>query len=117
MDISAAENLVSTIGSRIRTLRESRSWTQETLAEHVEMSAQAVARIERGEASPSLLTTMRFCLVLDVDPNSLLAWEIENDLERHAHLQRLAGEAKSLPVAVVERLADLATAIGTMKES
>jgi transcriptional regulator with XRE-family HTH domain len=46
--------LLLALGRRMRQLRESKVWTQETLAEHANIDRSYVAGIEAGLRNPSL---------------------------------------------------------------
>lgn len=60
------------IGSRIKLAREKRGWTQETLAEKMNLSTQFISTIERGVAGASLGTIINLCEVLNVSSEWLL---------------------------------------------
>lgn len=48
--------LSDSIAARVRELRLAKGWSQEQLAEEVNLSRDAISRIERGERSPRLET-------------------------------------------------------------
>ncbi len=60
------------IGSRIKLARENMGWTQEELAEKIDLSTQFISTIERGVAGASLGTIIRLCEVLNVSSEWLL---------------------------------------------
>jgi len=60
-------------GAHVRTLREARRLTQESLAERSELSVDAIRRIERGAFSPSLNTLAGLAKGLEVSLASLFA--------------------------------------------
>ena len=60
------------IGSRIKLARENMGWTQEELAEKIDLSPQFISTIERGVAGASLETIIRLCEVLNVSSEWLL---------------------------------------------
>lgn len=60
------------IGSRIKSARENMGWTQEELAEKIDLSTQFISTIERGVAGASLGTIIRLCEVLNVSSEWLL---------------------------------------------
>lgn len=60
------------IGSRIKLARENMGWTQEELAEKIDLSTQFISTIERGVAGASLGTVIRLCEVLNVSSEWLL---------------------------------------------
>ena len=60
------------VGDAIRRGRQAREWTQVELAEHAQLSANYIARLERGELGPSLFVAHRISRALGVDLNALL---------------------------------------------
>jgi transcriptional regulator with XRE-family HTH domain len=58
-------------GDHVRRMRNSRSLTQEALAERSDLSVDAIRRIERGAFSPSLDTLGKLALGLDVSLKTL----------------------------------------------
>lgn len=60
------------IGNRIKSARENRGWTQEELAEKIDLSTQFISTIERGAAGASLGTIIGLCEVLNVSSEWLL---------------------------------------------
>lgn len=57
---------VSSLGSKLRTLRKERDLTQRELASQAGISANAVSLIERDEISPSVATLQRLATALNV---------------------------------------------------
>lgn len=64
-------DLVS-IGKRIRQKRIEHSWSQEELAEKVNLSPVYIGMIERGEKTPKMETFIRIANVLSVTSDDLL---------------------------------------------
>ena len=60
------------IGHRIKEVRESRGYTQEQLAEKLNLSVQHVSVIERGVKSPRLDTFIRIANILEINADYLL---------------------------------------------
>ena len=60
------------IGNRIYTAREKCDYTQEQLAELLDVGVQHISNIERGVAGISLTTLKRACEVLNVSADYLL---------------------------------------------
>ncbi|AKU96631.1 hypothetical protein AKJ09_03295 [Labilithrix luteola] len=63
----------TTVGEAIRRARQEHGWTQAFLAEQAGLSANYIARLERGELGPSLFVANRICEALAVDLESLVA--------------------------------------------
>jgi putative transcriptional regulator len=54
------------LGRRIRTLRISRHWTQQLLADHSELSRESISAIENGRFDPTFTTLRRIARALDL---------------------------------------------------
>ena len=72
-DEEVAKEIARRIGGRVRAARSNLQLTQEELAERIGITSEALGRIERGNASPSLPTLERLCGALGVSPDGLLA--------------------------------------------
>lgn len=55
-----SETVATLLGRRVRDLRAARGWTQERLAEEVDLDRSYVAGIEVGGRNPSLKALARF---------------------------------------------------------
>ena len=60
------------IDEKIRTLRKARNWSQEEMAEKLNMSVSGYAKIERGETKPHIPKLKEIADVLNVDLSVLL---------------------------------------------
>lgn len=60
------------IGKRIREKRLARSWSQEELAERMNLSVTYIGMIERGEKSPRLETFIKLANILGASADELL---------------------------------------------
>lgn len=60
------------LGPRLRDLRKARQWTLETLAERSEVSRAMLSKIERGEASPTLIVAARIASALGIGFSELV---------------------------------------------
>lgn len=69
------------IGKRIKKVRTERKYTQEFVAERLNVSCQHISDIERGLNGMSIPTLMELCKVLDVDADYLLFGTITRSLE------------------------------------
>ncbi|MBT4762423.1 MAG: helix-turn-helix transcriptional regulator [Bdellovibrionaceae bacterium] len=52
---------------RLRQQRLEKGWSQRELAEETGLTQQAIARIEKGEVSPTLLTLFKVIAALDLE--------------------------------------------------
>jgi transcriptional regulator with XRE-family HTH domain len=60
------DRLLQALGARVRRLRESKSWTQEVLAERAELDRSYVAGIEAGLRNPSVKAAAKLARGLGV---------------------------------------------------
>ena len=93
-----------TMGDRIKEIRKKRSFTQEQLAEKLDISVEYVSQIERGLKMPSMQMFIKLVEVLDVSADYLLRdivsthdmygnKQIASKLEKLTPKQRVALEA------------------------
>lgn len=61
------------LGMKIKWAREQKGYTQENLAEKLNLSVQHISVIERGVKAPRMDTFIRIANVLDVDADYLLS--------------------------------------------
>lgn len=85
------------VGQRLKSAREAKGWTQEVLAEKVDLSADHIGVVERGVKSPRLETFIDIANALECDANSLLedVLAVSNQLTS----SRLSEKLSSLPPA------------------
>lgn len=82
------KELAESIGNAARTARTSLKLTQEDAAERIGVSAEFYARIERGNALPSVPTLARISTSLGVSADSLLGHSPEDEEERELPAQQ-----------------------------
>lgn len=71
-------------GEQLRRAREEKGMTQQSLAEQLYVTRQAVSRWECGDRYPDLLTTKKISLLLDVSLDDLLSGkEMIKEVERN----------------------------------
>jgi len=90
------------LGKQIKTLRKSRGYTQERLAELIDVNAKYLARVERGEANPTLSLLQRLSVGLDVPLPELFGYDREDGetpVELRQRLDQMVAELgdESLP--------------------
>ena len=61
--MKAKKELNIQIGSRVKTARETMRYTQENLAERIDVSVQYISDLERGVVGASLPTIIKLCQV------------------------------------------------------
>jgi transcriptional regulator with XRE-family HTH domain len=62
----------ATVGECIRRARQEHGWTQAELADRAGLSANYVARLERGELGPSLFVAFRLAEALETQVEALI---------------------------------------------
>jgi len=65
--------LVRRFGLGVRLLREARGWSQEDLAEHSGLNRSFIGEIERGAATPSLVTVAKLSQAFGLPPSVLVS--------------------------------------------
>lgn len=66
---------MTTVKNRVKELRESRSWTQQELADRVGVSRQSINSIERDRYVPSLELALMFASVFQVPTDEIFKLE------------------------------------------
>ena len=72
------------LGNRIREIRISRSLTQETLAEKINLSAKSLSQIELGNNFVSAETLEEICTALDITPDVLFDFKYSDIPDKNA---------------------------------
>ena len=76
-------------GEKVKQIREERGMTQQTLADKLYVTRQAVSRWERGARYPELLTAKKIAIILDVSLDELLSGEeLKENIGREPILTR-----------------------------
>lgn len=65
-------SLIESFGMAVRNARESRTWSQELLAEKADLDRTYISGIERGVRNPTLTTQDRLAAALGVRLSDLL---------------------------------------------
>jgi len=90
------------IGEQIKAARERANFTQEQLAEWVEVSPQFISDLERGVVGLSIPTLKRLCVVLGVSSDQLLF-----DGQTQMYAAAIAEKCRSLSDAQFQLLLDI----------
>jgi transcriptional regulator with XRE-family HTH domain len=88
-----------TIHKKIRQARHVKGWTQEEVAEKLEITANAYGAIERGETHPTIPKLKKMCEVLEVELSELIDCEesrvvnitFEKNLGKHQNFRYIIG--------------------------
>ena len=88
------------IGTQIKTLRTQRGITQETLADKLNISPQAVSKWERGTAAPDIQLLPALSAYFGVSIDELFALSDDTRMER---IQNMLWDERELNPATVER--------------
>ena len=68
-------DLKALFGQKLKNLRIERGFTQEMLAEKIDLNPRQISKIETGEHLPSASSIEKICEVLDVLPQELFNFE------------------------------------------
>lgn len=98
---------VSSIGKRIRAVREEKGWSQEEFAERIGLSVTYTGMIERGERVPKLETFIRIANTLGTSADVLLADVLDSRLDIQAsamneRLDKLPDEDRELVFEIAD---------------
>lgn len=78
-------------GEKVKSLREAKGMTQQTLAEQIYVTRQAVSRWECGARFPDLLTAKKIAQILEVSIDELVSGEeLKEKMEKESVLARPA---------------------------
>lgn len=91
-----SDSLNSRFGLTVRRLREERRWSQERLAEHADLNRSYLGEIERGIATPSLLTAAKLASAFELGLGSLLN-RCETPFDGHGMLRGEGAPARLRP--------------------
>jgi len=71
------------IGAKIKLARKEKGYTQEQLADMIELSNRTINLMEKGKSGMTLETLIKFCNALDVSPNYVLSYKpSEEDISK-----------------------------------
>lgn len=101
-----------TIGERLQKRRKERNWTQEKLAEQVNITVVYLSKVENGRARPTLELLDSLCEALDLPLADVLTGVqtqgVDYGRERAVQiLGRCAPTVKEAALDVLERLSQL----------
>jgi len=84
------------LGRRVQSLRKNRGYTQEQLAELININPKYLSSIERGEENPTLDLFLRLAQGLKVDLYEIFQFAHESEQPRRLHkkLEGLVAEVK-----------------------
>lgn len=79
MEIKDANVDLKLIGQRIKKARVNKGWSQEKLAEKIEVATAYLGRVERGGTTINLKRLAQVALVLDVPIEELITGVVKED--------------------------------------
>lgn len=83
-----------TIGCRIKHIRMKKGFTQEQLAEKIDINPKYLSSIERGKENPTLNMLIKLSESLDVNLNDIFyQFEIEDPAKRKSMIDSILNEA------------------------
>jgi transcriptional regulator with XRE-family HTH domain len=96
------ESLRSIFGSRVRTVREARGWSQEQLGKAAGLGGKYVGIIERGEKSATFAAVEKLATALEVDCYELFVPTNRRTAAVARHVKALLDDAARIDVGAVE---------------
>jgi transcriptional regulator with XRE-family HTH domain len=71
------------VGEKIKKLRELRNYTQQYLADELDISLSGYGKIERDQTEITLVRLTKICSILEVDLHALLHFNGDNFFQNH----------------------------------
>lgn len=71
MDSEEKKEILIQFGKRLREIRSERNYTQQQLADELNIEVSQVSRIERGIINTSVTTVYSISKILDIQPGDL----------------------------------------------
>lgn len=100
------KEILITIGQNLKNARNSKGYTQEQMAEQLNVSSKFISMIERGCSGLSITNLTNICKILDIEPNSLfngvLNYTDSKDEYITNALSTLANGDKEFLISVIE---------------
>ena len=100
------KEILVTIGHNLKNARISKGYTQEQMAEQLNVSSKFISMIERGCSDLSITNLTNICKILDIEPNSLfngvLNYTDSKDEYITNALSTLANGDKEFLISVIE---------------
>lgn len=100
------KEILITIGKNLKNARTSKGYTQEQMAEQLNVSSKFISMIERGCSGLSITNLANICKILDIEPNSLfngvLNYTDSKDEYITNALSTLANGDKEFLISVIE---------------
>lgn len=97
------ENEKVLLGQRIRSLRNTKGWTQQELGELSDVNYKFLGEIERGQQNPSFAVLVRIADALGVDLPELFRFE-QMAMDRKDVVDQINAILKSLPDGDLNRM-------------
>lgn len=96
-----SDDILKTIGIKIKQTRLFKKYTQDYVAEHIDISTDLLRNIENGRNIGSLPTLLNLCNILEISPNYLFSElltfkEHTLDTELSSYICSLTPESKKL---------------------
>jgi transcriptional regulator with XRE-family HTH domain len=95
-----------TLAVKIRKLRNAKNWTQERLAEAIDVHATYISRIESCKKLPSLDIVTRIAEAFGVEVHELLLKEVEMDTSNYQKRKiiKILNESKPPKIEIYSRI-------------
>lgn len=107
------DDLLITIGNRIKLIREKKGISQEELANASTLNRSFVGLVERGKKCPTVITIEKICFALDITLQEFFSFDLnEFDLQTEAQrkasvmLKQLNDEEAALIIDIMKKVID-----------
>lgn len=96
-----SDDVLKTIGNKIKQARLSNKYTQDYVSEHIDISTDLLRNIENGRNIGSIPTLLNLCNFLQITPNYLFSELLTSkektfDTDLQAYIDKLSKEDKDI---------------------
>lgn len=112
MQSVSKSDIDKTFGKILKKFRKKASLTQEELAEKLGISLKYISRIENGNSGIKTQTLIKYCNILEFDPNTLYSDFLTNpnvkqNVELLEKINSLSYEKKTFISSIVDLVKDI----------
>ena len=117
MFLEHAKIMNITVGNKLKEIRKSQKWSQEDVANYLQISQSLYAQIERGESMYWIDNLETICRVFTILPEQLIRNSVEiNIFEKCMNMEKLKTYEKTIQEQEI-RIAELKEVIKKLKKS
>lgn len=106
-----------TVGNKLKEIRKSQKWSQEDVANYLQISQSLYAQIERGESMYWIDNLELICDVFKILPQQLIRNSVERNIfEKSINLEKIKTYEKTIAEQEI-KIAELKKVIKKLKKS